>query len=141
MKTKSLPFLAPGLTSVLLLTVVGPAPAQPAVEAWVQHYGGGGSENWGSSSRVATDNAGNVVVTGIPASFRGLGYTTIKYSGAGVALWTNRFGPAWNYVSPVIAVDGTGNVIVAGTSGDGSSFQYETVAYSGGGVPLWTNRY
>src|SRR5262249_13007209 len=71
-----------------------------------------------SASAIAVDGNGNVVVTGSPA--------TIKYSGAGVALWTNVGGQR-------LAVDGSGNVIVLASDAISK--------YSGVGVPLWTNLY
>src|SRR5262245_52935111 len=70
----------------------GPQPAQAAVtEAWVQRYGSeAGSED--RAYKVVTDAAGNVIVAG--------SHGLIKYSGAGVALWTNGSGSA-------VAVDGS----------------------------------
>jgi hypothetical protein len=96
----------------------GPRPAQAAVtEAWVQRYGSeAGSQD--SAYQVVTDAAGNVIVAGSPG--------LIKYSGAGVPLWTN--GSAGG-----VAVDASGNVFVTG--------DFATIAYSGAGVALWTNRY
>jgi hypothetical protein len=69
---------------------------------------------------------------------------TIKYSGAGAPLWTNRYnGPANSAdYAAAVAVDGSGTVFVTGDSlGSGSIADYATVAYSSAGVPLWTNRY
>src|SRR5439155_681268 len=71
-------------------------------------------------------------------------YATIKYSGAGMPLWTNRYnGPAnEDDYAAAVAVDGNGNVFVTGYSvGSGGNYDYATVAYSGAGVLLWTNRY
>ena len=89
------------------------------------------------------DGSNNVIVTGYcDDSGSGANYATIKYSSAGVPLWTNRYnGPAnsFDYASAV-AVDGSNNLIVTGTS-SGSSSDYATIKYSSAGVPLWTNRY
>jgi len=71
-------------------------------------------------------------------------YATIKYSGGGVPLWTNRYnGPgngddeAW-----AVAVDASNNVIVTGFSWWANSGQnYTTIKYSSEGVPVWTNHY
>jgi len=53
---------------------------------------------------------------------------TLKYSSAGVPLWTN-----WNSNAGVdlIAVDSSGDVVVAGG--------WPMIKYSSAGVPLWTN--
>jgi len=97
------------------------------------------------ATAVAVDVAGNVLVTG--RSFRsgsGLDYATVKYSGAGVPLWTNRYdGPSGGQdQASAITVDTNGNVFVTGNSyGSGGNPDIATVAYSSGGVPLWTNRY
>ncbi len=109
----------------------GPQPAQAAVtEAWVQRYGSeAGSQD--SAYQVVTDAAGNVIVAGTTADTQtggGSDMLIIKYSGAGVPLWTNRYDGG----ATAVAVDGSGNVFVIGSA---------TIAYSGAGVPLWTNRY
>ena len=88
---------------------------------------------------LAVDHNGNVFVTGYSSQNGGSGEcVTIAYSGAGVALWTNRFGPGGG---AAVAVDARGNVFVAGGSYNGASYDYVTVAYSASGVALWTNRY
>ena len=91
------------------------------------------------------DSSGNVVVTGTStdsASFDD--YATIKYSNAGVPMWTNRYNGPGNFIdrAQAVAVDGSGNVFVTGHSNGGDSYDdYATVAYSSAGMPLWTNRY
>jgi hypothetical protein len=123
--------------------VFGPPPAQAAVtEAWVQRYGSeseAGSEDY--ASKVVTDAAGNVIVAASTGNQTGgeSDMLVIKYSGAGVPLWTNRYNVSANGLDEAraVAVDGSGNVIVTGYSDS----DYATIAYSGAGVPLWTNRY
>src|SRR4030095_8161232 len=116
-------------------------PAQAALtEAWVQRYG---SETGSSDAayKVVTDAAGNVIVAGTTTDNQtgsASDMLVIKYSGAGVPLWTNRYDAG----ASAVAVDGSGNVFVTGSSaGHGGNTDYATIAYSGAGVPLWTNRY
>ena len=68
---------------------------------------------------MAVDSSNNVIVTGYSAGSEGdYDYATIKYSSAGVPLWTNRYnGPANSEDEPIaVAVDGSNNVIVTGYS-------------------------
>jgi hypothetical protein len=113
------------------------------VALWTNRYNGPENSN-DNANAVAVDSSGNVFVTGCAYSNASRDdYVTIKYSGAGVALWTNRYnGPAngSDYANRV-AVDGNGNVLVSGRSAGASGFDYATIKYSGAGVPLWTNRY
>jgi hypothetical protein len=134
-------------TSFLAFATIafGPPPAQAAAtQAWVQRYGSeAGSSD--SADKIVTDAAGNVIVAGTTKDIQtgsGSDMLVIKYSGAGVPLWTNRY----NGSASALAVDGSGNVFVTGSSGyfTGYGFfisNYATIAYSGAGVPLWTNRY
>jgi hypothetical protein len=125
------------LLTVALVALCGQhtAHSQISVEAWVQRYHGPGNGNH-LANAVAVDGSGNVFVTGEAAGTNG---ATIKYSGAGVALWTNLYN---NGGAKALAVDSSGNVIVTGGSGGINGFSdYATIKYSGAGVPLWTNRY
>jgi uncharacterized delta-60 repeat protein len=119
--------------------------AETAVQAWVQRYNGPGNGN-DDATAVAVDGSNDVIVTGYSyGSGSGNDYLTIKYSSAGVPLWTNRYNgaPGNGYDrATAIAVDSSNNVIVTGCStGSGSGYDYTTIKYSSAGVPLWTNRY
>src|SRR5262249_36283846 len=132
------------LAAMLWLAVISAAPAQTAVEAWVQRYGGQADAN-DEAQKVVTDNAGNVIVAGFTDNrINATDFLIIKYSGAGVPVWVKRYdgmGNGYDYARAV-AVDGSGTVFVTGSSdGDGGNRDYATVAYSSAGAPLWTNRY
>ena len=120
------------------------AHAQGAVEIWVQRYNGSGNGD-DYPEAIAVDSDGNVIVSGYSrASVGGYDYTTIKYSGAGLPVWTNHYNGPGNSsdVAHAVAVDGRGNVFVTGYSTvTGLNKDYATLAYSSAGVPLWTNRY
>ncbi len=111
------------------------------VPLWTNHYCG--PTNSGYCHRaVAVDADGNVYVTAGADTFRPVGYATIKYSGAGVGLWTN---PGPRGTAMALAVNTSGTVFVTGFTedipGKADSRDYATIAYSSAGVPLWTNRY
>jgi hypothetical protein len=114
------------------------------VPLWTNRYDGPGKSS-DYAQAMAVDGSNNVIVTG---SSRGAGsgsdYATIKYSSAGVPLWTNRYNGPGNGEenASAVAVDGNNAVIVTGYStGSGSGRDYATIKYSSAGVPLWTNRY
>jgi uncharacterized delta-60 repeat protein len=118
--------------------------AETAVQAWVQRYNGPGDGN-DYAVAVAVDGNNDVIVTGYSTnSASRLDYATIKYSSAGVALWTNRYNGLGNGndYAVAVAVDGNNDVIVTGYSTNSASgYGYGTIKYSSAGVPLWTNRY
>jgi uncharacterized delta-60 repeat protein len=144
MKTtlRKLPAAWPLVVSLLLLPAF--TRAETPVQSWVQHYNGPGSGD-SQARAVAVDSSNNVIVAGYSTgSGSGQDYTTIKYSGEGVPLWTNRYNAPGNGldIAYAVAVDGGNNVTVAGYStGSGSGQDYTTIKYSSAGVPLWTNRY
>ncbi len=116
------------------------------VPLWTNLYDGqlynepGGFNDW--AGPIAVDSDGNALVTG--ASGGGTrDFVTIKYSNAGVPLWTNRWNELGYDEARGIAVDRNGNVFVTGVSGVSQSTanDYATVAYSAGGDFLWVNYY
>jgi uncharacterized delta-60 repeat protein len=113
------------------------------VPLWTNRYNGFGN-GYDKAQALAVDRNGNVIVTGF-SDEGSYNYVTIKYSGAGIPLWTNRYnGPGNSDDQPqAVAVDSSGNVFVTGYSyGIGSlSSDYATIKYSETGIPLWTNRY
>jgi uncharacterized delta-60 repeat protein len=114
-----------------------------SVPLWTNRYSG--PDNGGDEPYVmAADSGGNVIVAGYSWSGTNFDYATIKYSAAGVALWTNRYngaGDSDDYAN-ALAVDSSDNVLVSGSSiGGGVGYDFATIKYSGAGVPLWTNRY
>ena len=111
--------------------------------SWTNIYDGGGSVDGANSLKL--DDSGNVYVNGSSdANGSGYDYLTIKYSSAGLALWTNRFNGTGNGEddSFSMVVDGSGNVYVTGRStGSGGNLDFATIKYSSAGAPVWTNRF
>ena len=131
-----------GLMCAVLLGALFAATAHAAdgTPVWTNYFNGTGNGD-DQASVVTVDGSGNVIVTGYSYG-SGYDYATIKYSSAGVPLWTNRFNGAGNSGDVVtsMTVDGVGNVIVTGyATGSGSGFDCVTIKYSSAGVPLWTN--
>jgi hypothetical protein len=107
---------------------------------WTNLYTGAGGIAYGSA--MAVDGGGNAFVTGYSydASFK-VDFATIKYSNAGVPLWTNLYNGAGHAEANAISADGSGNVFVTGFSYDGTNESCATLKYSNAGLPLWTNLY
>src|SRR5207249_1504956 len=128
------------LVSFLLVPTGWTRAAESAVQAWVQRYSHATDAD-DQARKVVIDNAGNVIVAGYTDErITGRDMLVLKYSGAGVPLWTNRYnGPAnSDDQAQAVAVDGSGNVFVTGYSRSSGSFgseDYATIAYSGAGVP------
>jgi hypothetical protein len=100
------------------------------VPLWTNYYNGTGNSNDYADS-ITVDANGNVFVIGTSmANSTGNVYVTIAYSGAGVPLWTNRYGDGGSnsYQSVAVKVDGNGNVVVTGSGGVFSD--YVTIKYS-----------
>src|SRR5262245_34203821 len=78
------------ISASLLLLCALSAHAQGGVPLWTNRYDGplGTSDE---AAAIAVDGAGNVVVVGASSHGTNDDFVTIKYSNAGVPLWTNRF--------------------------------------------------
>jgi len=134
------------LLQALVLIVGGVSIHAQTTEAWVRRYNGK-IDSTDVATSVAVDRAGNVIVAGatddaVPSS----NWLIIKYSPAGMPLWTNRFDGPTNTSTgaAAIAVGSNGTIFVTGTTlstGTFYSSDYTTVAFSEAGIPLWTNRY
>jgi hypothetical protein len=111
---------------------------------WTNIYNGPGNSD-DEAVAVALDSAENVYVTGTSIGAGGsYRYVTLKYSTAGVPLWTNFFNGIGNRggQATALAVDSSGNAYVTGTSFGGlRPDEYVTIKYTTGGTPIWTNLY
>ena len=111
---------------------------------WTNFYDGPNHSD-DEAVAVALDPAENVYVTGTSIGAGGsYGYVTIKYSNAGVPVWTNFFNGIGNRGGEAssLAVDGSGNAYVTGTSFGGlRPDEFVTVKYATGGAAVWTNLY
>ncbi|MBA7532590.1 hypothetical protein ES705_24816 [subsurface metagenome] len=114
------------------------------VMLWAQTYNGSANST-DMPYAIATDDAGNVYVTGkSPGSGTLNDYATIKYSPDGDTLWVRRYngpGNSGDYAN-AMTVDDDGNVYVTGESrGSGTGDDYATIKYSSDGDTLWVRRY
>jgi hypothetical protein len=113
------------------------------VPLWTNRYAGPTNSD-DEAEAIAVDSKGAVYVTGFStnSSFQ---YVTIKYSHAGVPLWTNALTAAPGPLPSArafLAIAKNGTVFVSGEAvGQTSAADYVTVAYSSAGAPLWTNDY
>jgi hypothetical protein len=103
---------------------------------WTNFYNGPANGD-DFPTAIAVDGSGNVFVTGYSAGEPG---ATIKYSEAGVPLWT-RIESANGYLSADVAVDSRGNAFVTGSAFGVADLDYMTMKYSSTGVELWNRSY
>lgn len=112
----------------LMIPLGNHAWAQAAAEAWVQRYNGLADLD-AHAKKVALDPSGNVIIAGYNTLPAGEDWFVVKYSSAGVEVWTNYFsGSATgnNYGRPVaIGVGGDGKVYVTGWTGS-ANYDYMT---------------
>jgi hypothetical protein len=90
MKTTLLKFTA-AWPLVIFLLLPALTRAETAIQAWVQRYNGPGNGN-DQAAAMAVDHSNNVIATGYSMGSGSYNdYATVKYSSAGVPLWTNRY--------------------------------------------------
>ena len=109
---------------------------------WKQQYNGPGN-SFDYPTAIATDNTGNVIITGYSSGID-LDFATIKYNTNGVQQWVARYnGPANGAdIAYALTVDNSGNIYVTGSDQKilyNSDFL--TVKYNAAGVQQWTARY
>lgn len=106
------------------------------IPLWTNRYRPGPSL-FDHLNALALDGSDAVIATGTD-------YGTVKYSPAGLALWTNQISLPQSGVPADLAVDAGGNPIVTGDVWDFSvnpvARTYTTTKFATNGVPLWTNR-
>ncbi|MEN8135155.1 MAG: SBBP repeat-containing protein [Thermodesulfobacteriota bacterium] len=115
-------------------------------QLWVARYNGvGGDYAQNMAVGIATDNAGNVYVTGFSPGLNGMNdYATVAYDSSGNQRWVARYnGPGNAHDIPcAIVTDNANNVYVTGYSaGLGTEYDSVTIAYDSSGKQLWVNRY
>lgn len=114
--------------------------ASDGATVWWKRFSGS-PDLFDAAYAIATDGAGNVIVTGMSQNASNSDYYTIKYGAAdGTVLWQQRYnGPANGEDIPVaVAVDSNGDAVVAGTSA--KDFHVAKYA-SADGALAWENRY
>jgi len=124
---------------------ISPSPSGTVTKAWVRRIDGPihGSDH---GHDVATDSAGNVLVTGwIETAAGNEDCHTVKYSPQGDVLWENTYagsatGVDYGYA---LAVDQNGNTYVAGFGNGDNPATYDifVLKYDADGNSVWTQRW
>jgi uncharacterized delta-60 repeat protein len=123
----------------------GSYPRGSVAEAWVRRIDGPVHGN-DHAHDIATDSAGNVLVTGwIETAIGNEDCHTVKYSPTGDLLWENTYAGSANGVDYgyALAVDQNGNTYVAGF-GNGTNpatFDIFVLKYDADGNSVWTQRW
>lgn len=110
------------------------------VPLWTNRYNGA-QKRADMAHSMAVDGDGNVVVTGSSPDASLYGHcVTIKYSGAGVPLWSRTYAASQSQGWKV-AVDAVGNVVVLGNLTTSDEQYFLTLKYSSSGTLLWSRTY
>jgi len=112
---------------------------------WARTYAG--SSGGDSPRAIATDQAGNIYVTGSSEkspwpNYRSA-YLTVKYAPDGTQLWVAEYeGPGQFHAANAILVDGAGDIYVTGESYDSAGDRnIATIKYNSSGNQLWLARW
>ncbi|GHM99544.1 hypothetical protein WSM22_10340 [Cytophagales bacterium WSM2-2] len=91
---------------------------------------------------IATDNAGNVVVTSTVYNNVNFYCVTAKVSKDGSLLWTKTYNSGTADIAHAVAVDQNDNIIVAGrTTKNGQNSDFLIIKYDKNGNQLWLSTY
>lgn len=108
---------------------------------WVNRYNGS-SNNYDISASVASDNLGNVYVTGYSYDdISSEDYATVKYSPDGQQEWVSKYnGTGDDFdIATSVKTDLKGDIYVTGYSYDFDTKEnYATVKYNSSGAEQWT---
>ncbi len=108
---------------------------------WTNDFSINGENSYGVS--VGVDPNGDVLVAAnyLEATVK---FAVIKYSSAGVPVWTNLYNRsnADEHIRAMV-LDSSGNPIITGDTYNGGdlSYDYTTIKYLNNGTPAWTNHY
>ena len=115
-------------------------------QLWIKYYNGTGNGN-DIPSAIASDNSGNIYVTGQSnGSGSNENYATIKYNPSGDQQWVQIFqGPSGYSMPTAICVDAAGNLYVTGydlsiAGSQHTGLDYLTIKYNANGVQQWVQR-
>ena len=106
-------------------------------QLWIKTFNGA-ANSFDQPRAMALDTAGNIYVTGTSRGANGNDYATVKYSPAGVELWTARYDADADDVPTAICVGADGAIYVTGYSNT-IGLEAEgitTVKYSADGAQL-----
>jgi hypothetical protein len=120
-------------------------------QLWVKRYNGPGNL-WDGSHDIVVDSNGNVIVSGVSASYyhnlsygsTSWEYTTIAYDNKGNQKWLSKYNGPGNYTDCALAMitDEFGNVYVTGWSRyNGTKCEAATISYDPLGNQRWIARY
>jgi len=118
---------------------------------WQARNNGPGGETWNEATAIATDQAGNVIVTGYSPNNDGwLNYHTVKYNADGTELWVQDYNYAstdpenpsetTNSIPRAVTTDSDNNVYVTGVF-DTFLGRIGTIKYNAAGAQQWIATY
>jgi hypothetical protein len=111
--------------------------AQGGVPLWTNIHNIGSNA---AASAIVIDGSNNVIVTGsqVYDVYGDNQSSTIKYSNAGLPIWTNIYNPFNTFSEPsAMTVDADGNVFVAESTADASHNFSTVIKLSSAGALIW----